>query len=338
MSIANRQIRMIARPQGAPRVKDFRLERSSLRCPIEGQMLLRTLYLSLDPHVRVCMSGMQGYAPPMEEDDVVVGSTISRVEMSHHASFKTGDLVISHSGWQDYELSDGTGVTKLDSRIRNPTHALSVLGIPGFTAYHGLINIGKPKTNETVVVASACGAVGSIVGQLAKLKGARVVGIAGSEEKCRHMIESFGFDACVDHSAANFAHHLADACPNNIDIYFENVGGQVFDAVVPLLSVGARVPLCGLTAHYNDRSEPLGIYSAQRLMMTVLHKRVSIEGFMNFDHYEAGFERFMRDMGKWVRKGVVKIHENFVDGLERAPLAFVDLLSGGTFGKVVVRV
>jgi len=338
MPVTNRQVLMNARPRGIPRMQDFRMERAPLRHPSDGQILLRTLYLSLDPYMRICMTGTDGYLPPVEVGGVIVGGTISRVEITQHAGFKTGDLVLSQAGWQEYMVSDGTGVTKLDSRIRNPTHALSVLGMPGFTAYHGLLNIGKPAKGETVVVASASGAVGSVVGQLAKLKGARAIGIAGGEEKCRYVVENLGFDDCVDHRADDFAHRLADACPNDVDVYFENVGGMVLDTVIPLLNIGARIPVCGLVAHYNERTEPLGIHSAQRFMMNIMSKRVRVEGFVNYDHQEAGFERFMRDMSRWVKKGTVKVHESFVEGLERAPQAFIDLMTGKNFGKIVVRV
>jgi NADPH-dependent curcumin reductase CurA len=319
-------------------MEDFRFERVPLTSPLKGQMLLRTLYLSIDPYMRICMTGVPSHMPPVEVGSVIVGGTISRVEESRNANFEVGNLVLSQAGWQEYMISDGIGVTKLDGRIRNPTHALSVLGMPGFTAYHGLLSIGKPTANETVVVASASGAVGSVVGQLAKLKGARVVGIAGGVEKCRYVVEHLGFDDCVDHRSETFAHCLADACPNDIDIYFENVGGMVLDTVIPLLNIGARIPVCGLVSHYNERTEPLGVHSAQRFMQYVMAKRVRIEGFVNYDHQEANFERFMRDMSRWVKKGSVKIHESFVDGLERAPQAFIDLMTGKNFGKIVVRV
>lgn len=334
----NRQILLNARPRGVPALSDFRSRNVSVPRPIKGQVLLRTIYLSLDPYMRIRMNEAEGYAPPIGLGDVMVGGTISRVEDSKHRGFKVGDLVLSNGGWQQYSLSDGGDLTKLDGRIRTPSHALSVLGMPGFTAYHGLMNIAKPAANETVVVGSASGPVGSVVGQLAKLKGARVVGIAGSEEKCRYVVENLGFDACVNHRAPDFSDALGKACPKDIDVYFENIGGNVLDVVLPMLNIGARVPVCGLIAHYNDRCEPFGIHSAQKLMVSALTKRLRIEGFINFDHHATGFERFMRDMSQWVEKGMVKIQESFVDGLERAPEALIDLLTGKNFGKLVVRV
>ena len=333
----NRRIVLAARPQGAPTPHDFRLEEAPVPVPAEGQVLLRTVYLSLDPYMRGRMSDRPSYAPPLELDDVMVGGTVSRVVASRHPNFREGELVSGAAGWQDYALSDGQELMALGDTTP-PSYALSVLGMPGFTAYHGLLNIGEPKPGETVVVASASGAVGAVVGQIAKLKGARAVGIAGGADKCRYVIEELGFDACLDRYDSHFAQQLASACPNGVDVYFENVGGAVFDAVLPLLNIGARVPVCGIVAHYNDKELPPGPNRLPLLMNTLLYKRIRAQGFIILDHYADGFAPFYRDMGAWVAEGKVKLREDIVDGLENAPAALIGLLEGNNFGKVVVRV
>jgi len=336
--IKNRQILLNARPVGAPKPEDFRVETHEIAEPEAGQVLLRTLYLSLDPYMRGRMSEGPSYAPSVDLGGVMVGGTVSRVEASQHASFKVGDLVSGFSGWQEYALSDGSDLTPLDARMSHPSLALGVLGMTGFTAYHGLLNIGQPKAGETVVVASASGAVGSVVGQVARIKGARAIGIAGGAEKCHYVTESLGFDACIDHHAADFAEQLKALCPNGIDVYFENVGGAVFDAVLPLLNVGARVPVCGLVAYYNATGLPPGPNRVPELMMQILSRRIHVQGFIISDHFATGFSDFLRDMSGWVAQGKVKYREETVDGLEQAPQAFIGLLTGKNFGKVVVRV
>jgi NADPH-dependent curcumin reductase CurA len=333
----NRRIVMAARPQGAPTPQDFRLEENPVPTPSEGQVLLRTVYLSLDPYMRGRMSDRPSYAPPLALGELMVGGTVSRVVASKHPEFREGDLVSGTAGWQDYALSDGQDLMPLGDTA-HPSYALSVLGMPGFTAYHGLLNIGEPKTGETVVVASASGAVGAVVGQIAKLKGARVVGVAGGADKCRYVVEELGFDACLDRYDPRFAQQLAAASPNGVDVYFENVGGAVFDAVLPLLNIGARVPVCGIIAHYNDKELPPGPNRLPLLMNTLLYKRIRMQGFIILDHYADGFEPFYRDMSAWVADGKVKLREHIVDCLESAPAALIGLLEGNNFGKVVVRV
>ena len=334
----NRRIVLQARPHGEPTPSDFRLESQPVPQPVEGQLLLRTIYLSLDPYMRGRMSDAPSYAPPVELGQVMVGGTVSRVEASRHPAFKVGDVVVGASGWQDYALSDGSDISAIDSRISRPSLALSVLGMPGFTAYHGLLQIGQPKQGETVVVASATGAVGSIVGQIAKLKGARAIGIAGGTEKCRYAVETLGLDACIDHRAPDFAEQLAAATPKGIDVYFENVGGAVFDAVLPLLNIGARVPVCGLIAQYNATRLPDGPNRVPQLMGLILARRLRVEGFIILDHYATEFADFLRDMSGWVAQGKVTLREEFVEGLEQAPQGLTDLLAGKHFGKVVVQV
>ncbi|MGI6854976.1 NADP-dependent oxidoreductase [Mesorhizobium sp. 1B3] len=333
----NRRIVLGARPQGVPTPLDFRLEETQVPAPGEGQVLLRTLYLSLDPYMRGRMSEAPSYAPPLELDEVMVGGTVGRVVASRNSNFHEGDLVLGNSGWQDYTLSDGRDLTPLGEMAR-PSYALSVLGMPGFTAWHGLLKIGEPKPGETVVVAAASGAVGAVVGQIAKLKGARVVGIAGGRTKCRYVSEELGFDACIDRRDPQFAVKLTAACPDGIDVYFENVGGEVLDAVLPLLNVGARMPICGFIAHYNERELSPGPNRMPSLLSALLSKRVRAQGFIIHDHYADEFAAFSRDMGGWVTEGKVKLREDIVDGLDKAPDAFIGLLKGENFGKVVVRV
>ena len=333
----NRRIVLAARPTGEPQESDFRLDESGIAQPGPGQMLVRTIYLSLDPYMRGRMSAARSYAPPVEVGDVMVGGAVSEVIESQHADFRPGDLVEGRTGWQDYALSDGKGLRKVDPSLAPISTALGVLGMPGMTAYTGLLNIGKPRPGETVAVAAASGAVGSAVGQIAKIKGCHVVGIAGGARKCDYVRHELGFDACVDHRAPDFPSRLAEACPKGIDVYFENVGGAVFEAVLPLLNPFARVPVCGLIAHYNDTELPPGPNKLPLLMRAVLSNRLTLRGFIVGDFADQQAE-FLREMGAWVREGRVRYREDIVEGLENAPRAFIGLLRGENFGKLVVRV
>lgn len=333
-----RAIVLNSRPVGAPTPDNFRLREAPLPTPADGELLLRTLYLSLDPYMRGRMSEARSYAKPMAIGEVMVGGTVSRVQVSRHPDFKQGDLVLGFSGWQDHALSDGTGLSKLDPKMEAPSLALGVLGMPGFTAYMGLLDIGQPKAGETVVVAAASGAVGSVVGQIAKLKGCRSVGVAGGPEKCRYVVDELGFDACIDHRDADFAAELAAACPEGIDVYFESVGGKVFDAVLPLLNAQARIPVCGLIANYNATELPAGPDRLGLLMGNILSRRMRVQGFIIFDDYGDRYGEFIQQMGPWVQAGKIKFREDIVDGLDQAPQAFIGMLTGSNFGKLVVRV
>lgn len=334
----NRRITLASHPSGLPTAQNFRIDTQPVPVPGDGQVLLRTLYLSLDPYMRNLMEEVgPGYAEPVPIGNTMVGGTVSRVIASRNSQFAVGELVLANAGWQDYALSDGSDLLSLGDMAR-PSLALGGLGMTGFTAYVGLLDIGRPRPGETVVVAAATGAVGAVVGQLAKLKGARVVGIAGGADKCRHAVDELGFDACIDRRDPHFAERLAAACPGGIDVYFENVGGAVFDAVLPLLNLGARVPVCGFIANYNDATPPAGPDRLPKLVATLLQKRIRMQGFIILDHYAERFDIFRRDMGQWVAEGRVKLREDRVDGLERAPEAFIGLLEGRNFGKLVVRV
>ena len=332
----NRRIVLNNRPVGAPTADDFRMESAPVPQPDPGQILLRTLYLSLDPYMRGRMSDAPSYAPPVAIGDLMVGGTVSRVEVSRHTDFKAGDLVLGYTGWQDYALSDGQGLTAISPAEPHPSRALGVLGMPGFTAYMGLLDIGRPVAGETVVVAAASGPVGSVVGQIAKIKGCTVVGIAGGEDKCRYVVEELGFDCCVDHRADALPERLAAACSKGIDLYFENVGGAVFDAVLPLLNAKARIPVCGLVAAYNDTALPAGPDRLGLLVGTLLRKRIKMQGFIIFDDYGPRWGEFAEVMAQWVRQGKVKVREDIVVGLENAPAAFIGLLQGKNFGKLVI--
>jgi NADPH-dependent curcumin reductase CurA len=335
--LQNRQITMATRPEGEPRPENFRLVNGEAPQPGPGQVLVKTQYLSLDPYMRGRMSTARSYSKPLEPGDVIVGQTVSKVVASNDQSFKPGDTVLAYSGWQDYAVAAPAGLRKLDPKAGPISTGLGVLGMPGMTAYTGLLNIGQPKPGETVVVAAATGPVGSAVGQIAKLKGCRAVGIAGGADKCRALTQDFGFDAAVDHRDKDMAKKLADACPKGIDVYFENVGGAVFEAVVPLLNDFARVPVCGLIAHYNDTAPPAGPNLLPLFMRATLTRRILTRGFIVSD-FGAQLPDFLRDMSQWVRDGKVKYREDIVEGLEKAPEAFIGLLKGKNFGKLLVKV
>ncbi|MBY0446205.1 MAG: NADP-dependent oxidoreductase [Burkholderiales bacterium] len=336
-STLNRSIVLASRPHGAPVPADFRLEEHAIPAINSGEVLLRALYLSLDPYMRGRMSDAPSYAAPVDVGAVMVGGTVSRVETSKNSDYAVGDLVVNFGGWQDYSISDGTGLQKLGA-LASPSHALGVLGMPGFTAYMGLLEIGQPKAGETVVVAAATGAVGAIVGQIAKIKGCRVVGIAGGADKCAYAVKELGFDACIDHRASDFAEQLAAACDKGIDVYYENVGGAVFDAVLPLLNPAARVPLCGLISQYNATSLPDGPDRLSLLMGTLLRKRIRMQGFIIWDDFGHRYGEFFTAMSQWIAEGKIKYREDVVQGLENAPQAFIGLLDGKNAGKLVVKV
>ncbi|WP_095165389.1 NADP-dependent oxidoreductase [Pseudomonas sp. Irchel 3H3] len=334
----NQRIVLASRPAGAPTPENFRMERVALPDLAEGQVLLKTLYLSLDPYMRGRMSDAPSYAAPVAIGEVMTGGAVSRVERSLNPKFHEGDLVVGATGWQSHSISDGRALIPVPSGLPSPSMALGVLGMPGMTAYMGLMDIGQPKEGETLVVAAASGAVGSVVGQVARIKGLKVVGVAGGADKCRYVVDELGFDACIDHKSADFAEQLAQACGAGIDIYFENVGGKVFDAVLPLLNPKARVPVCGLIAQYNAHEAPPGPDRMPLLQRTLLTKRVRMQGFIVFDDYGDRHSEFAKAMAPWVREGKVKFREDVVEGLEQAPEAFIGLLEGRNFGKLVVQV
>ncbi len=334
----NRQIKLASRPNGEPKADNFELATGDLPTPKDNEMLLRTVYLSLDPYMRGRMSDAKSYADPLEVGDVIMGATVAQVVESNIDKFAKGDLVVSNSGWQDYSVSTGEGVLKLDKDMANPSYGLGVLGMPGFTGYMGLTDIGKPQKGETLVVAAATGPVGATVGQVGKHYGVRSVGVAGGKEKCDFAVNELGFNICIDHYADDFADQLKAACPDGIDIYYENVGGKVFDAVMPLLNAHARIPVCGLVSQYNLTELPDGKDRISILMGLILRQRLTVKGFIIFEEYGDHFPKFLKTMGEMVASGEVKTKEHMVDGLDKAPDAFVDMLNGDNFGKTVIKV
>ena len=316
---------------------DFRLTESPVPVPGEGQFLTRTIYLSLDPYMRGRMNADRSYAEPVPVGGVMEGGTISRVELSNHDGYAVGDYIVGRTGWQEYAVSDGTGVRTIRPDSAPLSTALGVLGMPGMTAYTGLLNIGQPKKGETLVVAAASGAVGSAVGQIGKIRGCRVIGIAGGPEKCRYVTDELGFDQCLDHRNPAFAANLATACPEGIDIYFENVAGRVLQAVIPHFNFFARMPVCGLIAQYNMTEAPDGQDHLPLLMRSVLTNRLTVRGFIVRDYADQQAE-FLQQVGRWVRDGRVKYREHRVTGLENAPAALIGMLKGENFGKVIVEV
>jgi hypothetical protein len=334
----NRQIKLASRPHGAPTNDNFELATGDIPTPNDQQMLLRTVYLSLDPYMRGRMSDAKSYTDPLQVGDVMTGGTVAQVVESNVDNFAVGDLVVANSGWQDYSVSDGEGVLKLDKDMPHPSYGLGVLGMPGFTGYMGLTDIGKPQKGETLVVAAATGPVGATVGQVGKQLGVRAIGVAGGAEKCAFAVNELGFDACIDHHADDFAQQLKDACPDGIDIYYENVGGKVFDAVLPLLNAHARIPVCGLVSQYNATELPDGKDRLGLLMGHVLSQRLTIKGFIIFEEYGDHYPEFLKTMSDWVESGKVKTKEYQADGLTQAPQAFFDMLEGKNFGKTFVKV
>ncbi|MCG8491462.1 MAG: NADP-dependent oxidoreductase, partial [Sneathiellales bacterium] len=325
------------RPVGLPNENTLRLETTEVPVPGAGEMLVRTVYLSLDPYMRGRMNAGKSYSARAELGAPMLGSGVAVVIKSNNPGFKEGDYVMGMTLWQSHSVSDGTGIMKLDPSMAPISTAVGVLGMPSLTAYVGLLDIGQPKEGETVVVAAASGAVGSVVGQLANIKGCRSVGIAGSAEKCAYVEEELGFDICLNYKDADFVEKLKEACPDGIDVYYENVGGPVFDAVLPLLNDFARIPLCGRIANYNMTDHPEGPNMLPAFFGDMLVKRMTLRGFIISDHYDR-LPDFLRDMGEWVRTGKVKYKEDIVQGIENAPEAFMGLLKGKNFGKVLVQV
>jgi hypothetical protein len=337
-NLSNRQWVLASRPNGAPSLSDFGWLESDIPKPKQGEVLLRTIYLSLDPYMRGRMNDAKSYADPVAINQVMVGGAVCRIDASKHPDYEVGEWVVAFSGWQDYAISDGEGLMRLGKQPTHPSYALGVLGMPGLTAYMGLLDIGQPIAGETVVVAAATGAVGSIVGQIAKLKGCKVVGIAGGEEKCRSAVNELGFDYCLDHKSPNLYKQLSKACEGGIDVYFENVGGKVFEAVLPLLNASARIPLCGLVSQYNATALPDGPDRMALLMGSLLVKRIKMQGFIVTEDYGHRYREFSNAMMQWLQEGKITYRENLVNGLDNAVSAFIGLLEGDNFGKLIIRV
>lgn len=332
----NTRIVLASRPLGPVKPDNFRIETQQAPAPGDGEILLKILFLSLDPYMRGRMDDAESYAAPVAVNAVMEGGTVAEVVESRHSDFHPGDIVLSHSGWQSYAISNGVGLRKLDPNAAPLSTAVGILGMPGFTAYAGLLTIGQPKPGETVVVAAASGPVGATVGQIARIKGARAIGIAGGAEKCAYIRDELGFDVAIDHRAHDFSAQLKQACPKGIDVYFENVGGPVWDAVFPLLNTFARIPVCGLVAQY-DELDLSGKDRLPVLMRDILKKSLTVRGFIQREFVDQR-PLFLETMSGWLRSGEVKYREDIVDGLANAPEAFMGLLKGHNFGKLVIRV
>ncbi|QKJ86449.1 NADP-dependent oxidoreductase [Paramixta manurensis] len=335
----NRRVVLASRPHGVPTDANFRFERQYVPTPADGEILLRTIYLSLDPYMRGRMSDAPSYVPPYEVGETIGAGTVAIVEQSNHPDYQAGDWVVSENGWQDYALSNGRGLFKLQGPVlKHPSWALGLLGMTGFTAYMGLLDIGRPQAGETVVVAAATGAVGSVVGQIARLKGCHVIGIAGGAEKCRYAEEVLGFDACLDHHYDDLGEKLKRYCPDGIDVYFESVGGKVFNAVLPLMNTKGRIPVCGLIADYNSTELPNGTDHLPLFQGAILRKRLHVQGFIITQDYAHRFDEFFHQMSQWVAEERLVFREDVIDDLDNAPQTFIGMLEGKNFGKVIIRV
>jgi hypothetical protein len=327
----NRRVVMASRPSGWVTEANFRIESAPVPKPKEGEVLVKNLWLSLDPYMRGRMNDTKSYAAKQEIDAVMVGGTAGEVIESKNPKFKPGDKVVGMFGWQQYGCSDGTGLNKIDAS-RVPMQAfLGVLGMPGVTAWVGLLDICQPKAGETVVVSAASGAVGSVVGQLAKIKGCRAVGIAGGKEKCDYVVKELGFDACVDYKAGRLNDDLKAATPNGVDCYFENVGGEILDAVLRRMNAFSRIAVCGLISQYNA-TEPYGVKTFQ----SILVNRIKVQGFIVSDRMEL-WAKALPELIGWVAAGKIKYRESVAQGIENAPRAFIGLLKGENFGKQLVK-
>lgn len=334
----NLRVRLAQRPVGEPTADTFTIDEAPLPDLREGEVLVRTIYLSLDPYMRGRLSDAKSYAAPVEVGDVIVGGTVGQVVESNDPAFGSGDIVQAYGGWQAYSVAPASQLRAIEVDPNVPISAyLGVLGMPGFTAYSGLLTIGDPKPGETVVVAAASGPVGSAVGQIAKLKGARAVGIAGGLEKTSY-VRDLGFDAAVDHRSESFEDDLTGATPDGIDVYFENVGGKVFDAVFPRMNTYGRIPVCGLVANYNATGLPEGPDRSQALLGGILTNSLTVRGFIQTEFAPTQYAQFLRDMRAWVAAGKVRHREDVTRGLENAPEAFAGMLAGRNFGKTLIQV
>ena len=327
----NLQVTLKSRPQGWVRESDFALVDAPLPAPADGEVLLKTLYLSLDPYMRGRMDEVKSYAASVNLGEVMVGGTVSEVVDSRHPKFKAGDVVVSSAGWQRYSKANGESLMRVPAGLP-PSVFLGPAGMPGVTAWMGLFDIGQPKAGETVVVSAASGAVGSVVGQLAKEKGCRAVGIAGGPEKCAYVVDTLGFDACVDYKRDGWVRELKNATPDGIDVDFENVGGEVLDNVLRRTNAKARIALCGLIAGYNA-AEPMALHNVRALLVN----RILLQGFIVSDDLSR-WPEIIRELAGRVAAGKLKYRESIANGLESAPRAFIGLLKGENFGKQLVKV
>jgi NADPH-dependent curcumin reductase CurA len=330
MTQINRQILLVSRPQGGASTDDFKLVETPLAPLADGQVRVRNHYLSLDPYMRGRMNESKSYASPQPLNEVMIGGTVGEVAESKNPKFAVGDKVVGMFGWQEYGTSDGSGIQKVETTHVPLSAYLGPVGMPGVTAWYGLNRIITPKAGETLVVSAASGAVGTVVGQLAKFAGCRVVGIAGGEEKCRYVVETLGFDACVDYKAANLYQDLKAATPDGVDGYFENVGGEVLDATLSRMNAFGRIALCGMISGYDSTPLPL------RHPALMLTQRLLVQGFIVSEHMEVWPEA-LKQLGTLVAQKKLQYRETVAQGLENAPEAFLGMLKGKNFGKQLVK-
>ncbi len=329
----NRCIALAARPSGWPAVSDFRLEERDIPAPKGGEVLVQGLYLSVDPYMRGRMREGKSYADPVELGDVMTGGVVGRVVESKSPRFQQGDIAVGLLGWQEYGVAPADQLAKIDPSLAPVSTALGVLGMPGLTAYFGLLDLCEPKEGETLLVNGAAGAVGSVVGQIGKIKGCRVVGVAGSDEKVRHVVDDLGFDAAFNYKMAEkFSANYRELCPNGIDCYFDNVGGPLTDAVWPQMNIGARVAICGQISQYNNEQAEL----EPRWLFHLIVKRAKVQGFLVFD-YASRYREGLAQLGEWVREGRIQYRETVSEGIEAAPAAFLSMMRGGNLGKQLVK-
>ncbi|MFD1848753.1 NADP-dependent oxidoreductase [Oceanobacillus bengalensis] len=333
MTTFNRSILLASRPEGMPKRGNFQLITESIPIIQEEEMLIKSIYLSVDPYMRGRMRGIKTYVAPYELNEVLTGGVVGEVIDSKNPIYNVGDIVEGRLGWADYSVSNGKGIRKVDPNLAPISTALGVVGMPGLTAYFGLLNIGKPKVGETVVVSGAAGAVGTIVGQIAKLKGCRVVGIAGTEEKVKYLKKELDFDVVINYKTENVLESLKKACPNGVDIYFDNVGGEISDSVMSLINFYSRIVICGQISSYNKEA----IATGPRVQGQLIQRSALMKGFIVGDYAEQ-FEEGYSQLGEWVKNGLLKYRENIVDGLENAPEAFMGLFRGDNIGKQLVRI
>ncbi len=329
----NRRILFARVPRGLPTPADFGWDTVAVPAPGPGQFLSRTLWLSLDPYLRNVMKGHALYGVALKPGDPMFGETVAQVVESRHPQFAAGEFVVVKSGWQEYALSDGQGVRKVDPALAPVSTALGVLGMPGLTGYAGLVYLGEPRPGQTVLVSAATGAVGSTVGQVARRMGARAVGLAGSSEKCRYAVEALGFESCVNRNEPDLPAAIRSACPDGLDVYFDNAGGAVLAAALANLAREARVVLCGMIEAYGLDASP----ASGPFLGPVVAARATIKGLVVYDHFHRLGE-MQKVVGRWIRDGDFQYREDVTDGLEHAPEAFCRLMRGENFGKTLVRV
>jgi len=328
----NQRVLFARRPQGLPAVEDFAHDFVPIPEPAPGQFLVRNLYLAIEPYYRNVMKGMALYGKPLAPGDVMFGETLSEVVTSRHDGFAAGDLLVVRGGWQDYAVLDGTVARKVPASNPAPTTALGVLGTPGLTGFVGMVYLVPPRPGQTVVVSAATGPVGSTAGQTARMMGARVVGIAGSAEKCAYAVRELGFDECINYKSGNLTELLKQACPSGVDVYFDNVGGDTLAAVLGNLALNAQIVLCGMIGAYNLDAPPTGPH-----LGPIVVARATVKGLVIFDHF-GRLPELQRVVGGWIRDGKFKYREDITDTLVAAPAAFCRLMRGENFGKALIRI